>query len=103
MGAVKVATCCYCGTRAALVLRGNTRHELGCSNCGAPLSRLKMLPNPVPATPTPAPVQRRTGPQTAFQPRQKKRYEKPKKRKYRKGFWRKVIEEIWDEIEDIFD
>ncbi|QMU58124.1 MAG: hypothetical protein GKR98_07890 [Boseongicola sp.] len=39
----KIATCCYCGTRAALVLTGKTRHELACSNCGAPLHELKML------------------------------------------------------------
>jgi hypothetical protein len=44
MPAQKIATCCYCGTRAALVLRGNDRHELSCSSCGAPLHNLKMLP-----------------------------------------------------------
>lgn len=31
----KVATCCYCGTKAALVLRGEKRHELTCSSRGA--------------------------------------------------------------------
>ena len=40
----KIATCCYCGTRAALVLKGTDRHELACSNCGAPLHELKKLP-----------------------------------------------------------
>ena len=40
----KIATCCYCGTRAALVLRGSKRHELACSSCGAPLHDLKRLP-----------------------------------------------------------
>ncbi|MDD9922285.1 MAG: hypothetical protein OXQ92_08425 [Boseongicola sp.] len=39
----KIATCCYCGTRAALVLAGKERHELACANCGAPLHDLKML------------------------------------------------------------
>lgn len=39
----KIATCCYCGSRAALVLRGRERHELACANCGAPLHELKML------------------------------------------------------------
>ncbi|WP_375258351.1 hypothetical protein [Citreimonas sp.] len=43
MPAIKVATCTYCGTRAALVLSGQTRHELACSACGAPLHDLKML------------------------------------------------------------
>ena len=44
MPVTKIATCCYCGTRAALVLSGRERHELACSNCGAPLHDLKMLP-----------------------------------------------------------
>lgn len=39
----KIATCCYCGTRAALTLTGQERHELACSNCGAPLHEMKML------------------------------------------------------------
>jgi hypothetical protein len=34
----KIATCCYFGTRAALVL-DRARHELACSSCGAPLAR----------------------------------------------------------------
>ena len=40
----KIATCCYCGTRAALVLKGKDRHELSCATCGAPLHELKKLP-----------------------------------------------------------
>lgn len=39
----KIATCCYCGSRAALVLRGEVRHELSCASCGAPLHEMKML------------------------------------------------------------
>lgn len=39
----KIATCCYCGTRAALILTGQVRHELSCATCGAPLHDLKML------------------------------------------------------------
>lgn len=39
----KIVTCCYCGSRAALVLKGKERHELACANCGAPLHELKML------------------------------------------------------------
>lgn len=39
----KIATCCYCGSRAALVLKGPVRHELACANCGAPLHEMKML------------------------------------------------------------
>jgi hypothetical protein len=40
----KIATCCYCGTRAALTLHGKVQHELACSSCGAPLHDLKMMP-----------------------------------------------------------
>ena len=44
MAVTKVGTCCYCGTKAALVLRGKDRHELSCATCGAPLHALKVLP-----------------------------------------------------------
>ena len=103
MPAQKIATCCYCGTRAALVLRGKDRHELACSTCGAPLHNLKMLPigperavarAAKPARKTPKPVHPK-------QPHPKPK--KVKKRKKRKGFRRYWAEEVWDEIEDIFD
>lgn len=38
------ANCCYCGAKAALVLRGKDSHELSCVSCGAPLHDLKRLP-----------------------------------------------------------
>ena len=103
MPAQKIATCCYCGTRAALVLRGSDRHELSCSSCGAPLHNLKMLPNrgerviaraATPTRPTPKPVHPK-------QPHPKPR--KVKKSKKRKGLWRDIMEEAWGVIEDIFD
>lgn len=103
MPARKIATCCYCGTRAALVLAGDARHELACSRCGAPLHELKMLPNrpervtartATPDRPTPKPVHPRQP-----HPRPKK----VEKRNKRKGLFRKIAEEIWDELEDIFD
>jgi hypothetical protein len=72
---LKIATCCYCGRRAALVLRGGARRELACAGCGAPLSRLKPLrcgragprlqklsapaPGPVRPPPRPPPRKRR--------------------------------------------
>ncbi len=40
--AQKIATCCYCGMRAALRLDA-ARHELACANCGAPLHEMKAL------------------------------------------------------------
>lgn len=81
----KIATCCYCGTRAALVLRGKERHELTCSACGAPLHEMKML--------------RAEAAPKASKPAKPKKA-KAKKRKSRK---RKLFEEAFDFIEDIFD
>ena len=102
----KIATCCYCGARAALVL-GEGRHELACASCGAPLHDLKRLPveaverhrdNPrLPArAPEPEAVShakpaRRPPPRPA------------KTRKKRKSFTRWLVEEAFDAIEDIFD
>lgn len=97
----KIATCCYCGTRAALVLSGTVRHELACRSCGAALHDLKRLkvdhdgqkglvrPSPVRAAPARAP-------RPAPAPR-------PKKRKRRKSFGRRMLEEAWDVLEDILD
>lgn len=99
----KIATCCYCGTRAVLVLGGDARHELACSSCGAPLHALKMLPigavqgstrSVTPARPQPKPTHPK-------QPHPRPR--RVKKHKKRKGLLRYLAEEIWDEIEDIFD
>lgn len=107
MPAQKIATCCYCGTRAALVLAGRERHELACSSCGAPLHNLKMLPKTAArghgqvtaraATPT-RPQPKPTHPK---QPHPKAR--KVKKHKKRKGLFRNLVEDAWDVIEDIFD
>ncbi|WP_299678875.1 hypothetical protein [uncultured Roseobacter sp.] len=99
----KIATCCYCGTRAALVL-GRNRHELACSSCGAPLHELKRLPQEHPGKTElvrPSAV-RRHGDERAYHT-----YKSPKKRKKvhkrRKGLMRHLIEEAFDVIEDIFD
>ncbi|PWR01651.1 hypothetical protein DKT77_16115 [Meridianimarinicoccus roseus] len=91
--ATKIATCCYCGTRAALVLRGETRHELSCASCGAPLHEMKLLKGaarPVHAPDRAPHPQRHPGPK------------RPKKRK-RKSLSRKLLSEAFDLIEDIFD
>lgn len=97
MPATKIATCCYCGTRAALVLRGETRHELSCAACGAPLHDLKSLPvkaaqKPGNATGRPAP--RPHAPAT--------RPGGPRRRK-RKSLSRRILSEALDLIEDILD
>jgi len=103
MPAQKIATCCYCGSRAALVLRGAKRQELSCSNCGAPLHDLKMLPKASTRATAPAATPARPTPKPAHPKQPHPRPRKIKKRKHRNRLWREVIEELWDEIEDIFD
>lgn len=99
MAATKIATCCYCGTKAALVLRGNDRHELTCSNCGAPLRSLKMLPKH--SAPAAAPA--RPVPRQRVEKYPESRAERPRKRKKSKGFGRRVMSQIWDVVEDVVD
>ena len=104
----KIATCCYCGTRAALVL-GKDRHELSCSSCGAPLHDMKRL-----RTSQSGERRKRVEshpdweqPRHRCHPRDREAWEPkhPKRRKYkkRKGLMRKIMEEAFDVIEDIFD
>ncbi len=105
----KIATCCYCGTRAALVLE-KTRHELVCSSCGAPLHNLKRLKADVtadarsssglgysPTRPHPHKSEKKRKNDKADYNRKRK---KPKKRK---SFGAKLFEEAFDFIEDIID
>lgn len=87
----RIATCSYCGTRAAFVLRGDVLHELTCSACGAQLHDLKALKSP----PKPKPEK------NAFHnPRLPV---KSKKKKKKKSPIQHLLDELWDEIEDIFD
>lgn len=88
----KIATCCYCGTRAALVLKGQQRHELSCSSCGAPLHNLKMMPK------------RKLSEAKAVRDTVKSGgYNKKKKQKKKKSLFSRVLDEAWDVVEDIFD
>ena len=103
MPAQRIATCCYCGTRAALVLRGQERHELCCSSCGAPLHDLKMLRKPSDGATAPAATPARPRPKPTHPKQPHPKPVKSKKRKKRKGLLRHLVEEVWDEIEDIFD
>lgn len=103
MQGVKIATCCYCGTKAALVLRGKTHHELSCGNCGAPLQALKMLPNSGARVTAPAATPTRQKPLKRKNSTPSHWGEKKRKPKKRIGFGNKLWEEFWDEIEDIFD
>ncbi len=92
----KIATCCYCGTRSALVLTGNLRHELACSACGAPLHDLKMLRKDRGGDRELLP-QRRVKSANPAKPR------KAKPKKKRKSVFSKLFDEAFDVIEDIFD
>lgn len=108
----KIATCCYCGTRATLVL-DNTRHELVCSSCGAPLHDLKRLKSSIaggthshgtsvgagPARPTGKKSKGKDHRQAPKGDYNRKR----KKQKKRKSFGAKLFEEAFDFLEDIID
>lgn len=102
--ATKIATCCYCGTRAALVLKGKTRHELSCSACGAPLHDMKMLRADAVERPVSTgrmPSQRS---KAALPVRDGKAgYVNRRKKKKRKTLTRRFLEEAFDVLEDIFD
>lgn len=100
----KIATCCYCGTRAALVLRGRETHELACSRCGAPLHDLKKLPidregdRELVERRRPAPAARTPYANAEYLPSKPRK--KPKKRR---RLVKKIFEEAFDILEDIFD
>ena len=96
----KIATCCYCGMRAALVLKGEVRHELSCAGCGAPLHDLKRLRRDRNGERDLVAPSRARAPEPKHKPRKVKKRKPPKRRK---SFLSKVIEEAFDVIEDIFD
>ncbi|SFS68971.1 hypothetical protein SAMN04488040_1602 [Sulfitobacter marinus] len=99
----KIATCCFCGSKAALTLDVG-RHELSCAQCGAPLHDLKQIPvsksknaggGVSPALrrfPSAKPVKRGLKP-------------KVKRQKRRKSWLQKmasdVFEDVFDAVEDI--
>ena len=103
----KIATCCYCGTRAALVFKGETRHELSCSACGAPLHDMKMLRTGALEKPIATQHRHASKPKTAPAPfpawDRDAKPSKKKKQKKRKTLTRRFFEEAFDVIEDIFD
>ncbi len=107
----KIATCCYCGSRTALVLRGEDRHELSCGACGAPLHDMKMLrADAVRASDSvsdvgvvrPKSSKKKKG-VTPLEVWERKAKGKKKKKSKRKTFAKKFFEEAFDVLEDIFD
>ena len=103
MPATKIATCCYCGTRAALVLRGKVQHELSCGSCGAPLHDLKIMPMSDHAKRPSRVAPSRIRTEKPVKPRYDPRHDDRKKRKKRKDWLSDFVEEAWDVVEDIFD
>lgn len=91
----KIATCCYCGSRAALVLRGRVRHELACSNCGAPLHELKMLRTEAPRVREPVRQSQIRNPGA--------KPSKPRKKKRGRSLSQRVMAELRDVADDVFD
>lgn len=98
----KIATCCHCGTKAALRL-DTGRHELSCASCGAPLRDLKMLP--VSRKAEKSAVSHRAAPQH-FASKSKavaSKKSKPRKAKKRRGWFKDIAEELFDFVEDVLD
>ncbi|SMX33651.1 hypothetical protein [Actibacterium lipolyticum] len=91
----RIATCCYCGTRAALILKGDVRHELSCSACGAPLHAMKRLKEAEGTHKNVKAPVRSASVQHTSEPRKRKKKKKPLKRR--------ILSEVFDIIEDIFD
>ena len=97
----KIVTCCYCGSRAALVLRGRVRHELSCASCGAPLHELKMIRADVAGTrkSSRSVHSGRSGPMS-------RRTERKRTRSLSQRFMaelREVAEDVLDEVFDLLD
>ena len=105
----KIATCCYCGTRAALILRGDKSHELSCASCGAPLHDFKQMPAARMASyeqpkslPKKPKGRKAATPNPLWELRGSDRGRKKKKSKRKRGVsW--FLDEAFDVIEDIFD
>ncbi len=107
----KIATCCYCGARAALRL-DRARHELACAACGAPLRELKALraehgpgsgqargvvkPSKVRGT-------REVGPLAAGALAALAAGAGARRKGRRRSLGRRLLSEAWDLVEDILD
>ncbi len=107
MAQTKIATCCYCGARAALVLRGDVRHELTCSACGAPLQDMKHLKSDAVGTGKKARPKGRKAdraPDLTTATRHPVHHPvRKKKKKRKKSIGSRLFDEALDMLEDIFD
>ncbi len=94
----RIATCCYCGTRAALEVSGGERHELVCSSCGAPLSKIEAAQAQTQMVPT-----KDQKSQELDLVDLAERFFEGKSKKKKKSKSKKAVKGIFDFIEDIFD
>lgn len=92
----KIATCSYCGTRAVLNLAGARRHELSCTACGAVLHDMKPLRT------EPAKAVQKRSPRLNAPVHGKLRPQKRKKNSLARRL-KSLIEDVVDEVEDLFD
>ncbi|WP_373050166.1 hypothetical protein [Thalassovita aquimarina] len=81
-----------------MVLSGEVRHELSCASCGAPLHDLKRL-----RSDAVQPLSRSQKPAKVKPDRRKPQKFKAKSYKRRKGFGARLLDELFDAVEDIFD
>ena len=105
MAATKITTCCYCGSRAALVLRGKERHELSCGSCGAPIHTLKMLPKTLPPGSLDETSRKPAKPKKTRNDHKQRSVARPKKRRKTKFFHDTVtcIMKLSYQCEELFD
>ena len=96
----KIATCCFCGARTVLTLRGKVRHELSCASCSAPIHLMKALPRDEAPAPARKPPRGVAKPARDLRPRRK---DERRKRRSPARFVRKLFDEFWDELEDLID
>ncbi len=80
-------------------MRGKVRHELACSNCGAPLHELKMLRSDAVGE---RELVRRLPSRKARRPHDEK-WSRKKKPKKQRSLSHRFMEEVWDIAEDLFD
>ncbi|MEL6766856.1 MAG: hypothetical protein AAFP17_06725 [Pseudomonadota bacterium] len=103
----RIVTCCYCASRSTLPARGAAR--LVCHGCGAPIRIIEALEPPPEKRRKKGKAKKPAVPHPALEPGQHKRKDMALRR--RKGKRRKslidrledLVEEAWDELEDIFD
>lgn len=100
MSEARIATCCYCGTRAAFEMSHGGRHELVCTSCGAPLSKIEAAMKSSPSARAPQPD---ASPRDFDVAELAEAFLGGKSKKKKKSKSKKAVKGLFDFIEDIFD